>query len=218
MAKFNSNIGQNYPYNLNNPEINEIKVDFAAGGQPYQVGIWDATGPGGTPGTLLWQSASATSAPGTAFISVPNISVSGDYFVGVRQTGTTNVSFGYQSESPIRPQTFYFTSPTGNTVWTDFAPNSPFRFSIEVTVRIPVPPNCAINFSPADGQSLTCNTPILSWGSGGGAPTGYSVYLSTNQADVASLAPAALVASYPAQTATTFNPERSLQIQYITGL
>jgi hypothetical protein len=206
VAKFNSNIGQNYPYNLNNPEINEIKVDFAAGGQPYQIGIWDATGPGGTPGTLLWQSASATSVAGTAFISVPNVSVSGDYFVGVRQIGISNVSFAYQSEAPIRPQTFYFTSPTGNTVWNDFAPNSPFRFSIEVTVRIPVPPNCAINFSPADGQSLTCNTPILSWGSGGGAPTGYNVYLSTNQADVASLAPAALVASYPAQTATTFNP------------
>ncbi|HAD35115.1 MAG TPA: hypothetical protein DCF44_11595, partial [Chitinophagaceae bacterium] len=70
VAKFNSNIGQNYPYNINNPEINEIKVDFAAGGQPYQIGIWDATGPGGTPGNLLWQSAPATSAPGTAFISV----------------------------------------------------------------------------------------------------------------------------------------------------
>lgn len=204
VAKFNSNIGQNYPYNINNPEINEIKVDFAAGGQPYKVGIWDATGAGATPGTLLWESAALTSAVGTAFIAVPNVSVNGDYFVGVRQTGTTNVSFAYQSESPIRPQTFYFTSPTGNTVWNDFAPNSPFRFSIEVTVRIPVPPNCAINYSPSDGQQLTCATPVLSWGSGGGAPTAYSVYFSTNQSDVAALAPVALVSA--SQAGTTYTP------------
>lgn len=213
VAKFNSNIGQNYPYNLSNPAINEIKVDFIATsgnaniGQSYKVGIWDATGPGGTPGTLLWESPSTVlSAAGTSFISVPDISVAGDYFVGVRQTGTVLIGFAYQAEVPIRPQTFYFKSSAA-TSWTDFSPGIDFRFSIEVNVHIPVPPNClntAASYTPSDGQILTCNTPILSWIANGGAPTAYSVYLSTNQADVAAMAPAALVSA--SQPGTTFNP------------
>ncbi|HOZ52725.1 MAG TPA: hypothetical protein PLU17_12750, partial [Chitinophagaceae bacterium] len=206
VAKFNSNPGVTPPYTAP-PQINEIKVDFAATAAPtqtYKMGIWDATGAGGTPGTLLWESAVLTQAAGTAFIPVPNIAVSGDYFVGVRQTGTVNISFAYQSENPIRSGTFYYASPTGATNWTDFSPASPFRFSVEVQVRIPAPPNCAINFSPADASLATCNTPILSWGSGGGSPTGYDVFLDTSPTDVANFDPIVQVSTN--QPGTTFNP------------
>ncbi|MEZ5047461.1 MAG: GEVED domain-containing protein [Chitinophagaceae bacterium] len=208
VAKFNSNIGLNFPYNLGPPQISEIKVDFNGAGQSYQMGIWDATGAGGTPGTLLWQSSVLTTAIGTSFIPVPNVTVGGDYFVGVRQIGTTNVSFSYQTENPIRPSTFYYTSPTGGTTWTDFAPSAPFRFSVEVTVKIPSPPNCAINQFPANGEQLNCYTPVLSWGSGGGAPTGYDVYFSTSQLDVDLLLPTAIVSSN--QTGTTYTPTTTL--------
>ncbi|GBL34585.1 serine-rich adhesin for platelets [Filimonas sp.] len=179
-------------------------MDLTSTGAGYKLGIWDATGPGGTPGTNLWTSASFTSVPGTAFIPVPNIPVSGDYFVGVRQTTATNVGFAYQTENPIRTGTFYYTSPMGNTVWSDFATASaPYRFSIEVQVRIPVPPNCAINFAPSDASSVTCSTPVLSWQGGGGAPTGYDVYFSANQTDVTNMVPAALVSSNQAGTSYT---------------
>ncbi|MEN9340032.1 MAG: hypothetical protein RIQ62_1344 [Bacteroidota bacterium] len=205
VAKFNSHIGTNYPYNMNNPQINEIKVDLTTSGLTYQLGIWDATGVSGTPGTNLWTSPILTSAPGTSYIPVPNVSVNGDYYVGVRQTGTTNIGFAYQAESPIRAGTFFYTSPTGGTAWTDFATsNSAFRFAIEVTVRIPVPPNCAINYNPSDLSVLPCNNPVLSWGSGGGAPTGYDVYFSTNQADVLNSVASAMVASN--QPGTTYTP------------
>jgi len=204
VAKFNSNIGQNYPYNISNPQINEIKVDLTTSGQPYNLGIWDATGPGGTPGANLWTSPPLTTFVGSAFIAVPNVSVSGDYFVGVRQTGTVNVGFAYQAENPIRSGTFYYASPTGATNWTDFAPGSPFRFSIEVQVHIPIPPNCAINFAPANGSALSCNVPVINWQNGGGAPTVYDVYFSTNSANVSSLAPAALVSAN--QPGTSYNP------------
>lgn len=212
VAKFNSNPGINWPYQ-NAPLINEIKVDFAAGGQPYNLGIWDATGVGGTPGNLLWTSPNLTSAAGTAVIPVPDIPVSGDYFVGVKQTGTTNVSFAYQAENPIRPQTFYYTSPTGNTSWTDFsATNSAFRFAIEVSVHIPVPPNCAISLLPADNTTTLCQSPVLSWGSGGGAPTGYDVYLSTIQSDITNLNISALVSAN--QTGTSYTPTLSPNTTY----
>lgn len=120
-------------FKTNSPNsINQIDVNFSTGGQPFQVGIWDATGPGGTPGTNLYTSSSLTSAAGAYTVLVdPPVSVSGDFFVGVRQTGIVNVSFSYQSESPIRDSTFYYTSPTGGTSWTDFSPANAFRFMIE---------------------------------------------------------------------------------------
>lgn len=59
--------------------------------------------------------------------------------MGVIQTGTTNVGFAYQIESPIRDSIFYYTSPTGNTAWTDFTSGNgaiDFRFMIEPRVMI----------------------------------------------------------------------------------
>jgi hypothetical protein len=112
--------------------ISQMKVNFATGGQTLGVAIWDATGVGGTPGNLLWDSPSFTSNTGVNTVAVsPAVLVSGDFFVGVRQSGTVNVSFAYQAESPIRTSTFYFRSPINTGIWTDFAPNSPFKFMIE---------------------------------------------------------------------------------------
>lgn len=119
-----------FPYTGSN-SINQIGVNFSAGGNTLSIGIWD-TSATGTPGTNLWTSAPFNSVTGLNTIVVnPPVPINGTFFVGVRQTGTTNASFSYQTESPIRPQTFYFTSPTGSTTWNDFAPNNPFRFMIE---------------------------------------------------------------------------------------
>jgi trimeric autotransporter adhesin len=123
VAKFTTN---------SNQSINQVNVQFATGGQPFQIGIWSATITG-TPGTLLHTTSTYTSTTGVYTVLIdPPVSVpAGSFFVGVRQTGTTNVSFGYQSEVPIRSGHFYYTSPTGGTTWTDFAPGSPFRFMVE---------------------------------------------------------------------------------------
>ncbi len=204
VAKFNSNPGVTYPYTTN-PKINEIQVDFTTTGNTYKLGVWDATGTGGTPGVLLWESAVLTTAIGTAFVPVPDVPVAGDYFVGVRQTGTVNCGFAYQAENPIRGGTFYYTSPTGATAWNDFqVSNSAFRFSIVVQVHIPQPPNCAASLTPADNTIGACLSPTLSWASGGGGPTSYDVYFSTSQFDVDNLSTFALVSA--AQTGLTYSP------------
>jgi hypothetical protein len=114
--------------------IDSIQVNFSAGGQPYKLGIWDATGPGGAPGTNLFTSSTLTSATGVVTMPVGPVAVNGFFYLGVKQTGTTNVSFSYQSENPIRPSSFYFTSPSGGTSWTDFSPGNPFRFMIEANI------------------------------------------------------------------------------------
>lgn len=112
--------------------MNQVDVRFSSGGQPFQIGIWSATVTG-TPDALLYTSPTYTSTAGayTVLIDPPVTVPAGSFFVGVRQTGTTNVSFSYQTEDPIRPNCFFYTSPSGGTVWTDFAPANAFRFMIE---------------------------------------------------------------------------------------
>ncbi len=130
--------------------ISQVSVNFFTGGQPYQIGIWDATGAGGTPGTNLYTSGTLTSVTGSNVIPVsPAVNIAaGNFYVGVKQTGTINVSFAYQTETPIRTGTFYFTSPGGGTTWTDFAPANSFRFMIEPKLILPV-----------DASVTTFNTP-----------------------------------------------------------
>ncbi|HTN45479.1 MAG TPA: T9SS type A sorting domain-containing protein [Flavipsychrobacter sp.] len=170
-------------YTLTGPgDINEIKVDFTTAGQPYEIGIWSANGTGGQPGTLLWTSPSYNTTVGTAFVPVsPALTMpAGDFYVGVRQTGITNVGFGYQMESPIRPNSFYYTTLNG-TAWTAFSGAQPFRFAIEAQMYVPQPPNCATAFNPADKSTTTnaATTTNLTWLSGGGGATDYDVYFGT---------------------------------------
>jgi hypothetical protein len=131
VAKFNTNLAT---------AISQVSVNFFSGGQPYQIGIWDASGAGGSPGTNLYTSATLTSVTGVNVIPInpaPSIAV-GNFYVGVRQTGTVNVGFAYQVETPIRGNTFYYTSPSGSTTWTDFAPANSFRFMIEPKLILPI--------------------------------------------------------------------------------
>lgn len=125
-----------FPYTGVN-QINQIGVNFFAGGQTVKVGIWD-TSAAGTPGTLLWSSAAFTAATGVNTIPVnPKVAITGSFFVGVIQFNSANANFAFQNENPIRNKTFYYTSPTGNTVWTDFnATNSAFRFMIEPRLEL----------------------------------------------------------------------------------
>ena len=117
--------------------ISQVSMFFYTGGQNYKVGIWDASGANGTPGSLLWESALQTSIAGQNLLSVtPTVNISaGDFYVGIRQTGIVNVGLAYQSENPVRTQTFYYASPSGSASWYDFAPNGLYRFMIEPVLQ-----------------------------------------------------------------------------------
>ena len=134
---FNNFVGDfiaKFPYSGTN-NINQVGVNFFNGGQPYQIVIYDIIND--TPGTLLWNSTTQTAVTGNNTVPViPAVGISGSFFVGVRQTGLTNVSFGYQAEDPIRDQTFYYKS-SAMTVWADFAStNSAFRFMVEPRLQV----------------------------------------------------------------------------------
>ncbi len=181
VAKFNTNTATT---------VNQVSVNFAGSGQPFKIGIWDASVTG-TPNVLLWESTAQTSTTGVFTLPVsPAVAVSGDFFVGVRQTGTVNVNFAYQSEAPIRPTTFYFTSPTGGTTWTDFAPNSPFKFMVEPRLTLANDVGVSSIVLPAGGSTIEiCNTPITPSANvsnyGANAQTNLSVTMTIKKAGTA---------------------------------
>ena len=112
--------------------ISSVNVNLNSTGRAYTMNIWDATGAGGTPGTLLYTSAGQTSVIGVLPITVsPAVAVNGGFFVGLSQNDTSNMAFSYQTESPVRTGKFYYNISTVGT-WTDFATNAlPFRLMIE---------------------------------------------------------------------------------------
>ncbi|MEP7108740.1 MAG: T9SS type A sorting domain-containing protein [Ferruginibacter sp.] len=136
--------------------ISQVSVNFIASGQPFQIGIWDATGVGGTPGASLFLSTIQTATSGVFVLPIlPAVPIgTGDFFVGVLQSGTVNVSFAYQTEDPVRLSTFYYTQPSGGTTWIDFAPVSNIRFMIEPKLQLPIDANVSNIITPA----ATCNT------------------------------------------------------------
>jgi hypothetical protein len=115
--------------------INQIEVNFGNTGRPFRVGIWEFNNANGRPGKLLWESDSLISTTLSTIPVFPPVEVDGNFYTGVRQLGTLNVSFGYQLESPVRTQTFWYSAPLNDTNWIDFAPNAPFRFAIEPRVQ-----------------------------------------------------------------------------------
>ncbi len=117
----------------NSPKyINQVTVAFGSGGEPFKVGIWSCDSLTKKPGTLIYQSDSLTSKTGNYILDFKKpVAINGSFFVGVRQLGTNNISFGYQMESPVRPKTFYYVEPLGSTNWVDFAPDAPYKFLIE---------------------------------------------------------------------------------------
>jgi len=124
----------------NSPKyINQVTVAFGFGGEPFKVGIWKCDSITKKPSTLIYQSDSLTSKTGNYILDFKKpVAINGSFFVGVRQLGTSNVSFGYQMESPVRPKTFYYVEPMGSKNWVDFAPEAPYKFLIEPRLQADV--------------------------------------------------------------------------------
>lgn len=170
----------------------------------YQVLIYSA-GTTGQPGTVLYTSpvqtrptitgaTTATPAP----VSIPGIAVSGTFFVGLRTIGADNIGIGYQTESPLRAGTFFYTTNAGTT-WDDLNTQaiSP-RLALNVTFGA-AGSVCAPVTNAAVG-SITNTTASLTFT----APTGATGYIVT-------VTPAS-------GTATTITPAPTASPVSLTGL
>lgn len=162
VAKFNTSIAT---------AISQVTVNFVASGQPYKIGIWDASGVGGTPGLLLFETSALTTSNGINVIPLsPAVSIPvGNFFVGIRQTGITNVNFAYQTESPLRANTMYFLNAPNFLTWTDFAPLNTFRFMIEPKLQLPIDANISNIIVPSANTCVNASETVTAVLSNAGA-------------------------------------------------
>ena len=166
--------------------VNQVGVNFGAGGQPFRIGIWDKSG-NGFPGTLLWESTDQVATAGLFTLPIyPPIVITDTFYIGVKQISSANVQFAYQNETPIRPGTFFFTTPTGNTAWADFAPANPFRFMIEPRLTLANDVGITNISNPATNSSIdNCGiipqATVVNFGSSN-QPTPFNVTFRINQA------------------------------------
>lgn len=124
--------------------LNQALISFGNTGAttPYQVLVYDATGTGGLPGNILYTSAvqNRPAAGGDVTAAIPGVQVSGSFYIGVREAGTTGIGLATQTETPLRGTTFYF-SADGRTNWIDMAAQYPRRLAIEAGLA--PTPTCA---------------------------------------------------------------------------
>ena len=127
-AKFNSNI---------NTSIIQMRLNFSnTGGRTYKVAFWDATGPGGSPGNLIWESPinlTTTVGYNNVVLPAPVAINAGDFYAGVRQVvSASSIFLSYQKESPIRQGAFYYYNVSTST-WVDMnaVTTTPYRLMIE---------------------------------------------------------------------------------------
>lgn len=143
-------------FNLTTGSISSISYYFTTSGKSYQAAIWDATGTGGTPGTLVWTSASDTTKVGLVNVQVsPTFNITGPVYIGIRQLTANNVTLGYTTEDPFRTGIFYLN--TGST-WGDFAPNNKFLLFIQPTIPSTLP----VDFASFKGERKGTEN-VLSW-------------------------------------------------------
>jgi hypothetical protein len=122
--------------------INSIEYSFydsiGGGNHPYKIVIYGDDGTG-KPGTLLYLSSLLTGPPGINFpnsvihnITTPvSIPANSKFFIGYRQTSNTNISASFQNEVPVRPKSFYYSTPDTSNTWSDFRDSlADFRLDI----------------------------------------------------------------------------------------
>jgi len=127
-AKYNTNI---------NTSIIQMRLHFSnTPGRSYKIAFWDVTGPGGSPGNLIWESpVNLTTNLGYNNIVLPTpVAINaGDFYAGVRQVvSASSIFLSYQKESPIRQGAFYYYNvPTSTWIDMNAVTTTPYRLMIE---------------------------------------------------------------------------------------
>ncbi|MFC5269924.1 T9SS type A sorting domain-containing protein [Adhaeribacter terreus] len=116
--------------------LQQVKPTFNSTGKAYRVRVFNATGAGSTPGTLLYTSPIQTSAQGVNTVTIsPALAVPTTFFVSIEQvTAGDNMGLAYQDELPLRPQTFYVNTTIATPAWSDLSPALTFRTMVETVL------------------------------------------------------------------------------------
>ncbi|MFD2718776.1 T9SS type A sorting domain-containing protein [Hymenobacter monticola] len=126
-----------YTTNAASSSVSAVTPTFigtATASNNYQVLILSAAS-NGNPGTVLYTSPARVRplAGGDDVVSIPNIAVSGTFFVAVRQLSTSNFGLAYQDETPLRVGTFF--ASNDGIAFTDLSvAGTSFRPALSVTL------------------------------------------------------------------------------------
>lgn len=151
---------------------------FATSATTYRL-VMRADDGTGKPGALLFLDAAdrTVTSPGdqTFALPAPIAVAAGSFFVGIRQTNTTNASFSFNTEYPIRANTFFYSTTPDAGPWTEFgAAGIYYQLNIGIYVGsclVPLTP--AVN--PPGPLQTSCNGNVFLGASmtGGTAPFTY---------------------------------------------
>ena len=145
LAKFYSDTG-NF--------INQISVEFFSNNLEFQLGIWEVD-TNGRPGKELFMSDTLLTKAGSYILPVlPRVKIGKAFFVGLRQLSLDNLAYGFQFETPIRPDVFYFTSPAQNTQWTPFSPGYDYNCNIQPRIQVANDVSVVRAKVPEDGEVI----------------------------------------------------------------
>lgn len=114
----------------------QVKPNFNTAGKVFRVRIFSASGTGGTPGTLLYTSSNQTSVLGANTVTIsPALSIPTTFYVAIQQvTAADNMSLSYQTEDPLRANTFYANTNLTTPSWSDLSPGVPFRIMVDAVL------------------------------------------------------------------------------------
>ena len=126
-------------------------------GQPFDLTIYDTTGTAGSPGAILYQKTGNVSDSGRIVVTLDSsITVNGGYYISVNQTDTNNIAMGYETETPLRPSTFYINTGSGFN-----ALSSTYKFMVDAIYDNGTStPVSLLRFS---GSKVDKNTNLLKW-------------------------------------------------------
>ncbi len=153
--------------------ISQVKAAFPTGtASTFEVLVLNSDGANGTPGTILYTSPTQNrpATAGTVTVTVPRIVVPGDFYVAVRQV-SGGIALGYQSELPLRANTFYVQFP--GAAWASLSTytGAPYRLALDA-VLAPVP-TCVAPSALAVNTITTTTAVVTFTGTDNG--TGYSI-------------------------------------------
>ncbi len=172
LAGFRNQTGS--PYIINSI-VHNFYEPLGRGNHPYKIIIHADDGTG-KPGSQLYLSPVLTSPPGAnssvqVIHTLPSpLSIPGNskFYIGVRQTSTTNTGMSYQNENPVRSKSFFYSTPDNSTSWTDFSTvgnNYCLDISAVSQNNVNVSPN-SLNYA-----TLTAAFAAIQLGTHGATPT-----------------------------------------------
>jgi hypothetical protein len=121
-------------YGTGTRKIRQIRLPFFSYRNPVQVYVYEDGGTNGTPSfaPLISSSIFLTTNENSMVVSISDLfsSVTGDYYIAVQQTSTSNMGWGSIAAPPIRPNRIY-NSSTGSS-WVSQDTVRPWQQVVEV--------------------------------------------------------------------------------------